>query len=136
MSVHNRGVKPAISRDSNALSKAPAPPKHFTAYARAEWKRIMPSLIERGVITRDNLGGVENYCIAEGAVKQIASAMAALPVPDLKLGGLQIRYAQTARQLAAEYGLTPTSRARIGSVADSDDEDDNPMSVGRNRPHG
>jgi len=129
MSIHNRGVKPAISRDSNALAKAPAPPKHFTAYARAEWKRIMPSLIERGIITRDNLVGVENYCIAEGAVKQIASAMAALPVPDLKLGGLQIRYAQTARQLAAEYGLTPTSRARIGSAAADDDDSDNPLMV-------
>lgn len=131
--THLRGVKPAISRDSSALTKAPVPPKHFTAYARAEWKRIMPSLIERGIITRDNLGGVENYCIAEGAVKQIASAMAALPVPDLKLGGLQIRYAQTARQLAAEYGLTPTSRARIGSAQDNDDDDDNPMNVGRSR---
>ncbi|NSL24916.1 P27 family phage terminase small subunit [Agrobacterium tumefaciens] len=129
MSVHNRGVKPAISRDSSALSKAPAPPKHFTSYARAEWKRIMPSLIERGIITRDNLGGVENYCIAEGAVKQIASAMAALPVPDLKLGGLQIRYAQTARQLASEYGLTPTSRARVGSAAADDDAGDNPLMV-------
>ncbi len=129
MSVHNRGVKPAISRDINALAKAPAPPKHFTAYARAEWKRIMPSLIERGIITRENLGGVENYCIAEGAVKQIASAMVALPVPDLKLGGLQIRYAQTARQLAAEYGLTPTSRARIGSAAADDDDSDNPLMV-------
>lgn len=133
--THLRGVKPPISRDSSALTKAPAPPKHFTAYARAEWKRIMPSLIERGIITRDNLGGVENYCIAEGAVKQIASAMAALPVPDLKLGGLQIRYAQTARQLAAEYGLTPTSRARIGSASDNDDDDNNPMSVGRGRVH-
>ncbi|WP_276307201.1 P27 family phage terminase small subunit [Agrobacterium tumefaciens] len=128
-------MKPPIFRDSSALTKAPAPPKHFTAYARAEWKRIMPSLIERGIITRDNLGGVENYCIAEGAVKQIASAMAALPVPDLKLGGLQIRYAQTARQLAAEYGLTPTSRTRIGSASDNDDDDDNPMSVGRGRAH-
>ena len=128
-----RGVKPPISRDSGALTKAPSAPKHFTLYARAEWKRIMPALIERGIITRDNLGGIENYCLAEGAVKQIAVAMSTLPVPDLKLGGLQIRYAQTARQLAAEYGLSPVSRARVGSVADNDDDEVNPLMIGRNR---
>ena len=32
--------------------------------------------------------------------------------------GVLNRAAQTARQLAAEYGLTPTSRARIGTVGD------------------
>jgi phage terminase small subunit len=133
--THNRGVKPPITRDSSALTKAPSAPKHFTPFARAEWKRIMPSLIDRGIITRDNLGGIENYCLAEGAVKQIAVAMSALPVPDLKLGGLQIRYAQTARQLAAEYGLSPVSRARVGSAAADDDDEPNAMMVGRNRTH-
>ncbi len=137
--THLRGKKPPLSRDSTALTKAPAPPKHFTPHARAEWKRIMPSLIQRGTITRDNLGGIENYCLAEGAVKQIAEAMASLPVPDLKLGGLQIRYAQTARQLAAEYGLTPTSRARINGDRPQEEAPTKPkasnmLTIGGSRP--
>ena len=55
--------------------------------------------------------------------------MSAGGIPDLKMGGLQIRYMQTARQLAAEYGLTPTSRERIGANKADDDDDDNPLAV-------
>ncbi|MBO1024090.1 P27 family phage terminase small subunit [Ochrobactrum sp. SD129] len=129
MSVHNRGVKPAIQRDSNALAKTPAPPKRLTAQAKAEWKRVLPVLIKRGVVTTGDLAGIENYCTAMGYVHQIAEQMAGSPVPDLKLGGLQIRYMQTARQLAAEYGLMPASRSRIGDLGSADDDDDNPLAV-------
>ena len=128
MSIHNRGVKPAPAKDAEALSKAPPVPSYLSAQAKAEWKRVMPQLITRRIITRADLAGIESYCIAAGAVRQIAELINAMPVPDLKLAGLQIRYAQTARQLAAEYGLTPTSRARIGGGADDDDEDD-PLSI-------
>jgi P27 family predicted phage terminase small subunit len=131
--THLRGIKPALSPDSEALAKVPPTPKRLNKHARAEWKRVLPQLIARRVITEADLAGVENYCAAVGAVNQIADALADMSIPDLKLAGLQIRYMQTARQLAAEYGLTPTSRARIGSVANDDDEDDNPLAIGWNR---
>lgn len=131
--THLRGVKPPLSPDSDALTKAPPAPKRLGEHARAEWKRVLPQLIARRVVTKADLAGVENYCVAVGAANQIADHMATMLVPDLKLGGLQIRYMQTARQLAAEYGLTPTSRARIGTAANDDDEDDNPLAIGRNR---
>lgn len=128
MSVHHRGIKPPPAKDAEALTKAPAVPSYLSAQAKAEWKRIMPQLIARRIITRADLAGVEAYCSAAGAARQIAEIINAMPMPDLKLGGLQIRYMQTARQLASEYGLTPTSRARIGSAAPEDD-DDNPLAV-------
>lgn len=131
--THLRGVKPAAQRDAAALKKAPPPPKRLSKHGKAEWKRVMPGLIERGIITDGDLAGIENYCRAVGAVNQIAEQMDALAVPDLKLGGLQIRYMQTARQLAAEYGLTPTSRARVGGNVPEEDEDDNPLAIGRGR---
>ncbi len=133
--THLRGVKPPVERDSNALTKAPAAPKQLSAYARAEWKRIMPGLIERGIITRGDLGGVEDYCRARGLVREIEDALRASGEIDMKLCRLQDKAMQTARQLASEYGLSPVSRARVGSTADSDDDEDNPMSVGRNRTH-
>lgn len=91
----------------------------------------MPQLIARQVITKADLAGIENYCVAAGAVRQIADILALNPIPDLKLAGLQIRYAQTARQLAAEYGLTPTSRARMGAGGDGEpaDTSPNPLTV-------
>lgn len=128
MSVHHRGIKPAPATDAEALTKAPAAPSYLSSQAKAEWKRIMPQLITRRIITRADLAGVEAYCSAAGAARQIAEIINAMPVPDLKLGGLQIRYMQAARQLASEYGLTPTSRARLGADAPDDDADD-PLAV-------
>lgn len=129
MSVHSRGVKPPLAPDNDALTKAPPVPKFLSAHAKAEWKRIMPQLIGRRIITKADLAGVENYCAAGGAARTIADTMSAGGLPDLKLGGLQIRYMNTARQLAAEYGLTPTSRTRIGAVQSDDDDADNPLAV-------
>ncbi|NVO55092.1 phage terminase small subunit P27 family [Rhodobacteraceae bacterium B1Z28] len=129
MSVHSRGVKPPLSPDAEALTKAPPVPKYLSAHAKAEWKRIMPQLIARRVITKADQGGVENYCVAVGAARTISDNLSAGALPDLKMSRLQISYMQTARQLAAEYGLTPTSRARIGAVQSDDDDADNPLAV-------
>lgn len=89
----------------------------------------MPRLIAGRIITAADLAGVENYCAMQGYIRQLQRAMAASPVPDKVLFGMLNRAMQTARQLAAEYGLTPTSRARVGSNAADDDDDDNPLAV-------
>ena len=125
--THLRGVKPPAERDSNALTKAPSAPKHLSAYARAEWKRIMPGLIERGIITRGDLGGIEDLCMMRGIAREIEEERRTDPMNKV-LFGMQNRALQTARQLAAEYGLSPTSRARVGGVA-TDDDSDNPLMV-------
>ncbi len=133
--THLRGKKPAIAPDISALAKAPAAPKQLSTYARAEWKRIMPGLIERGIITRCDLGGVEDYCRARGLVREIEDTLRASGEIDLKLCRLQDKAMQTTRQLAAEYGLSPVSRARVGSAAGDDDDEPNAMMIGRNRAH-
>lgn len=77
MSVHSRGIKPAIGPDTDALTKAPPVPKHLAPHAKAEWRRIMPQLIDRRIITKGDLAGVESYCAAVGAVRTIADTMSA-----------------------------------------------------------
>ncbi|TPL52044.1 phage terminase small subunit P27 family [Mesorhizobium sp. B2-4-4] len=126
--THLRGVKPILSPDREPLTKAPPAPKWMTANARAEWKRIMPRLIADRIITKADLTGVENYCIATGRVREIEHLFAAGGL-DKTLFGMQNRAMQTARQLAAEYGLSPVSRARVGSAGTDDDDDDNPLAV-------
>ncbi|MFF0949379.1 P27 family phage terminase small subunit [Rhizobium leguminosarum] len=130
--THLRGRKPPISRDSNALTKVPAAPKHLAPYARAEWKRIMPGLIERGIITKADLSGLEELCVIRGLAREYADALRADPLNKVLFGMLN-RAMQTARQLAAEYGLSPVSRARVGSAAAEDDDEPNAMMIGRNR---
>lgn len=133
--THLRGVKPPLIPDRAPLTKAPVAPKWMTDEARAEWKRIIPRLIEDRIITKADLTGVENYCVAVGRVREI-EALFRVSGLDKVLFGMQNRAMQTARQLAAEYGLSPTSRARVGSAAnDDDDGDHNPMMIGRNRNH-
>lgn len=131
--THLRGVKPSLAPDRAPLTKAPPAPKWMTDEARAEWKRIMPRLIEDRIITRADLTGVENYCVAVGRVREIEALFRTSGL-DKVLFGMQNRAMQTARQLAAEYGLSPVSRARVGSGA-TDDDDDNPLLIGRDRAH-
>ncbi|MDX0834000.1 phage terminase small subunit P27 family [Sinorhizobium medicae] len=132
--THLRGVKPSLAPDRAPLTKAPPAPKWMTDEARAEWKRIMPRLIEDRIITRADLTGVENYCVAVGRVREIEALFRTSGL-DKVLFGMQNRAMQTARQLAAEYGLSPVSRARVGSGATDEDDDDNPLLIGRNRAH-
>ncbi|ASP68306.1 phage terminase small subunit P27 family [Sinorhizobium meliloti] len=133
--THLRGVKPSLAPDRAPLTKAPPAPKWMTDEARAEWKRIMPRLIEDRIITKADLTGVENYCVAVGRVREIEALFRTSGTLDKVLFGMQNRAMQTARQLAAEYGLSPVSRARVGSASTDDDNDDNPMMIGRNRAH-
>lgn len=125
-----RGIKPKVSRDSEPLTKAPPVPKHFDAYAREEWRRIMPRLIADGIVTRSDLGGIEDLCVMRGLCRQIETERAQNGgIIDKVQFGILNRAAQTARQLAAEYGLSPVSRARIASNATLDDDDGNPLAV-------
>jgi P27 family predicted phage terminase small subunit len=130
--THLRGVKPTISRDSAALTKAPSAPKHLSAYARAEWKRIMPGLIERGIIVRSDLSGLEELCTVRGLARTYTEALSVNPL-DKVIFGMLNRALQTSRQLAAEYGLSPTSRARVGSAGNDADDEPNALTIGRNR---
>jgi len=130
MTALTRGRKPSsLPADPDALVKAPPAPAWLSTWAKAEWRRAVPELVKRGVLTKADLGAVEAYCAAAGSARQIAEAMAAMPLPDLKMGGLQIRFSTLARQLGAELGLSPVSRSRIGAVASEDDDADNPLSV-------
>jgi P27 family predicted phage terminase small subunit len=130
VSVHLRGVKPGLAADADALTKAPPAPSYLSAQAKAEWKRIMPQLIARRIITRADLAGVEAYASAVGICRQIEEQRGqAGGIIDKVQFGIWNRAAQTARQFAAEYGLTPTSRARIGSSAPDGNDDDDPLAV-------
>ena len=102
-------------------------PSYFGPWAKAEWRRIMPDLIARRILTKADMGGVETYCVMVGTVRQIAEQQGGQIDP--KLTGVAIRCATVARQLAAEYGLSPTSRSRIGRAGTDEDDSDNPLAV-------
>lgn len=93
----------------------------------------MPRLVADRIITTADLGGVEDFCIARGRVREIEAVIRAGGTLDPALFRAQDKAMQTARQLAAEYGLSPVSRARVGGGADNDGDDNNPLTIGSGR---
>jgi len=129
--THLRGVKPTIVPDRTPITKTPSAPKWFGVFAKLEWRRIMPPLVERRILTEADMGSVENYCVTTGRIREIEQQIAAAAgVIDPKLFRMQDQAIKTARQLAAELGLTPVSRSRPAvRNDDTKDEDDNPLNV-------
>lgn len=127
-----RGSKPHLRKAADALTKAPPVPKWFPAEAVEEWRRVVPGMIERRILTKGDLGSLENYCLCRAQIRQcqdtldagdhyVQSANSALrPHPAFRV----MHSAMTiARQLAAELGLTPVSRSRP-AIADEAKDDD------------
>ena len=125
-----RGTKPPMREDPEALTGTPAP-GWLSNDARAEWDRVMPILTERRILTEADLGGLENYCLAIGTVREMERHLQdhghILETENgLKRNpavGIQSDAMTRARLLAAEMGLTPVSRSRPAIRDDEDDDD-------------
>lgn len=124
-----RGRKPELAADPGTVDSIIAPPSWLSKHAKAEWRRVMPELIKRRILTQADLGSLEGYCVATGRVRDIEKVLRA--GIDLKLCRIQDQALKTARQLAAELGLTPVSRSRPTMRDDDKDNDDDlsPLAV-------
>lgn len=135
-----RGTKPHIRVERDALGEMAAP-EFLTEDAKAEWRRMVPILAERKILTMADIGSLENYCIAMGQVREMERHIRkhgavqmvykvdkdgnAVVVSTRKNPAVSIQSdAMTrARLLAAELGATPVSRSRP-SIDETDSDDD------------
>ncbi len=128
-----KGTKPQLVIDNDPVAIVPAPPAWLSAGAKAEWRRVMPILVERRILTDADLGSLENYCLAQARVRDAERVLKKTTDPDAwtKLVRTQDKAMATARQLAAELGLTPVSRSRpsIRPDEEGDEGDDNPLHI-------
>lgn len=122
-----KGRKPELAADANAVDIAIRPPAWLSKYAKAEWRRVMPELAKRRILTTADLGSLESYCIAIGRVRELEKLLRA--GFDARLFRAQDKAMVTARQLAAELGLTPVSRSRPAVRDDNPESDDDPLAV-------
>lgn len=130
MAHHTRGAKAAPQPVSDPVRKVPAAPKEMSPEAKKEWKRVMPVLVERRVLSGADIAACERYCEATGdiAIARAAIASDGAYVAN-RLGELKRHPAfatlrestAEARRWAAELGLTPASRSRVSGEADDDD---------------
>ena len=127
-----RGAKPHLKKTLDALDKAPPVPRWLPKFAKAEWRRAAPALAQRGILTRDNLASLENYCVAVADIRKMQAVLddegdfvtskdgVPRPHPAHRIR----RDAMTAaRQLGAELGLTPVSRSRPSMAPAGGDDD-------------
>jgi len=110
----------------------PERPSWFDKDARAEWDRVVPQLVELGVLTGLDGGALERYCVAHANWLQAQKRLQKVgPIvktpfgpqknPDLKIA-LDERAA--AKQLAQELGLSPSARSRVKAPEKAKPEDD------------
>lgn len=123
-----KGTKPRLVVDNDAVTTAPSAPSWLSIEAKKEWRRVMPGLIKRRILTRADLGSLENYCVEMGHVRMLEAELQR--EFDVKLFNAQNKAMTTARQLAAELGLTPVSRSRPSvREAGDDSEDLSPLDI-------
>lgn len=122
-----KGRKPEICEAEVGITHNDAP-DWLSEAARREWDRVMPILTERRILTDADLGSLENYCILIGRVRDMEAAIQAENNAEmmLKLIRVQDKAMASARQHAAELGLTPVSRSRPAMRDDGDGGDDEP----------
>lgn len=142
-----RGTKPHLVVDNGAVAKAPPAPGWLSADAKKEWRRVLPILVQRRILTTADLGSLENYCVAIGQVREMerhlqehGAVFEAFKDTDdgpISLGmkrnpavGIQSDAMTRARLLAAELGLTPVSRSRPAIREDGDDDQFDPLNIG------
>lgn len=125
-----KGTKPVLRQSADAVADLAAP-GWLSDDSRNEWARVMPILTERRILTDADLGGLENYCICIGRVRETERMIQSETEADmqLKLIRVQDKAMASARQLAAELGLTPVSRSRP-AIRDDEDQDDSPNPLG------
>lgn len=108
------------------------PPEYLGEYGRAEWLRIGPELAAMGLLTEADMPAFEAYCITYQTMVEARLDIEARGLSVQGSRGLVKNPAVTVlassvssiRALAAEFGLTPSSRARIRLPGDADESDE------------
>lgn len=124
-----RGRKPELKAIEGGLATVPRAPSWLPTEAKDEWRRVLPSLIKRRVLTETDMAAVENYCLAIGTIQR-CQAKIALEGDTIGHGakrhpafGTMVQMLSESRRFAAELGLTPASRnkARAGKPPEGEE---------------
>ena len=133
-----KGRKPAqVITGSHSLASVPSPPTWLSKAAKAEWKRVAPILVERGVLTIADLATLEGFATAMGRVREAEATIRSEGATYVGSSGpkrhpavtTQDAALKTARLFAAELGLTPYSRSRTAISGNALDDEPSPLDL-------
>jgi phage terminase small subunit len=98
--------KRAINHDEPEpvpISGYPVPPRKLKPKARKEWDRVIGFLINNGIIGEESLSILATYCSIHAVIVEREE------LGTVAEAAMLTQY----RQLAGEFGLTPSGRAKL-----------------------
>ena len=128
----NPGKRPLNDGEPLPERHLPPPPRHLSAAARREWKRLGQELLILGLVTTIDTGALAMYCQAWGRWLEAEEALRKYGVMVKSPNGLPMQSPYLAvankameqmRSLLAEFGMSPASRTRV-RVEPVDEEED------------
>ena len=114
--------RPLNGQEPKPMKKAPACPKWLEPEAKKEWRRLAKQMEAIGILTDVDMAAYASYCQAYARWKEaeefITQHGSIVKTPSGYWQQVpQVSIAQTYNKimtkLAAEFGLTPSSRSRI-----------------------
>jgi P27 family predicted phage terminase small subunit len=118
----NPGHRKANKKEARPRPTPPPPPSWLTASGKAAWKRLLPELDRLGLLTLVDGDAFAAYCEAvsqfEWATKTLAAEGMTFTTDKGYVGqhpavAMRHKAMQLLKLFAAEFGLTPSARARL-----------------------
>jgi len=118
----NPGKRKLSKLEPRPAQGEPDRPKHLVGEAKREWERIVPELLDMGVLTKVDRVALcaycqcyADWCAAKKEVKKfgrILKAPSGYPVVNPSIGIANTAMREM-RAFLIEFGLTPASRTRL-----------------------
>lgn len=131
MSIAGAKPKPVLRVVDPDDEPLPDAPSFLDAYAREEWHRLAPALHADGRLTVRDSGAFAAYCSAYSRWRKAEEEVASetLTITTKQGNAIQnpkVGIANAARRdmvrIAAEFGLTPSARARFANKGGKKDK--------------
>jgi P27 family predicted phage terminase small subunit len=136
----NRGKRPIRAETIQIGPSLPMPPPHLCDEAKVEWGRVAPMLFNLRILSDADVAALTAYCQAWATFKKATEALNIMAQNDKLTQGLLIKTtngnaiqnpllgiankaASDMVRFAAEFGMTPSARARIHAKDAEKDED-------------
>ena len=137
----NPGKRPLNMNEPKPDSQIPECPMWLEAEAKIEWDRIVPELHKLRLLTKIDITALIGYCqswaryveaekyLSDNDTIFITNTGYMQQVPQV---GMSQKYLKLCQSFMTEFGLTPSSRAKLSSPAENpDDEMEKFLKVGK-----
>jgi P27 family predicted phage terminase small subunit len=122
----NPGKRPLNDQEPDFDPADLRPPTGITKMARKKWRQMAPMLLERGLLTQGDRDMLHNYCLAferwqqaekvlseEGTTFESVSEDGFVRISQRPEVNISKTYQQQMYRIAAEFGMSPSSRSRV-----------------------